>query len=199
MRAVVVCYESRNRELKQGRKTVSRSGPLDSDCSIYQPRSVLTVPARISKNFRDRTLPCPSTPILPPQDPHPRIYQDHQARHSLFWVSLSETPRPHITQWTHQSNLSSVYRSSSSWTEGLTRACRDTKCLSVNKHTDQSIPPIRLTIISVTSSTRQSNLNVLLHHWYVVVLCEYLIHRWSPPLVPLVALGHSLGHPVRSW
>jgi hypothetical protein len=33
----------------------------------------------------------------------------------------------------------SLCRSSSTCTEDLTRACRDTKCLSVNKHTDQSI------------------------------------------------------------
>ena len=32
-----------------------------------------------------------------------------------------------------------VRRSSSAWNEGLVRACRDTKCLSDNKHTDQSI------------------------------------------------------------
>ena len=36
------------------------------------------------------------------------------------------------------SHLSDVCTSSSAWTEGLTRACRDTKCLSANKHTDQS-------------------------------------------------------------
>ncbi len=38
-------------------------------------------------------------------------------------------------------NLSAtVCRSSSAWKEGLARACRDTKCLSVDKHTDQSRP-----------------------------------------------------------
>ena len=30
-----------------------------------------------------------------------------------------------------------VCRSSSGWTEGLVRACRDSKCLSATKHTDQ--------------------------------------------------------------
>jgi hypothetical protein len=32
-----------------------------------------------------------------------------------------------------------VCRSSLTWTEGLTRPCRDTKCLNANKHTDQSM------------------------------------------------------------
>ncbi len=46
-----------------------------------------------------------------------------------------------ITVWQGdwgQGNLSTVCRSRSAWTEGLTRACRDTECLSANKHTDQS-------------------------------------------------------------
>jgi hypothetical protein len=38
-------------------------------------------------------------PFLPPHNPHPRIHQDHQARHSLFWVSPVEAPRPHNIQW----------------------------------------------------------------------------------------------------
>ncbi len=36
-------------------------------------------------------------------------------------------------------NLSAVCRSNSAWNEDLVRTCRDTKCLSANKHTDQSI------------------------------------------------------------
>jgi hypothetical protein len=41
-------------------------------------------------------------------------------------------------------NQSAVCRSSSAWTEGLTRACRDTKCLSANKHIDQALPVVTL-------------------------------------------------------
>ncbi len=49
-----------------------------------------------------------------------------QIQHSLFFLSLSFF-------------LSVVgCRSNSTWSEGLVWACRDTKCLSVNKHTDQS-------------------------------------------------------------
>ena len=40
--------------------------------------------------------------------------------------------------------VAAEHRSSSAWKEGLVRVCRDTKCLSANKHTDQS-KPLRLT------------------------------------------------------
>ena len=53
-------------------------------------------------------------------------------------------------------NLSvAVCRSSSDWNEGLVWACRDTKCLSVNKHTDQSIND---RLVSLTHTTHSSSL-----------------------------------------
>ena len=68
-----------------------------------------------------------------------------------------------------------VHRSSSAWKEGLVRACRDTKCLSANKHTDQSIwrgfffvffkivlLPLK---ISVVQSNRPCDLKNSEHAW----------------------------------
>ena len=52
-------------------------------------------------------------------------------------------------------NLSaSVCRSNSCWNEGLVRTCTDTKCLSDNKHTDQSIPRSRVSL-SVTTMVKE--------------------------------------------
>jgi hypothetical protein len=50
--------------------------------------------------------------------------------------------------------------SSSVWTEDLTRACRDTKCLSANKHTDQSA-----NYVPLVSGSRKFFLQHLRGNW----------------------------------
>ncbi len=85
-----------------------------------------------------------------------------QLRFMIAHSSRSLCPANEVGGWLcgefgNDTDTSICCRSSSAWTEGLPRACRDTKCLSANKHTDQSIWPVE-----TPSSTAPARLHSIL-------------------------------------